>query len=119
MTFPTPLLDARLAREKIQNEQARQQLLQQTLDWLSNNAQSYGVESGYVFGSVVEPNRFTQHSDIDLAVETHKTGNICGLMGGLSRCVMREVDIVPLDQCHFEEKIRRVGVAWTAKELQG
>ncbi|MGD1899953.1 MAG: nucleotidyltransferase family protein [Phormidesmis sp.] len=117
MAFSTHLLDARLAREKAQNEQIRQQLLQQTLDWLSDNAQRYDIKSGYVFGSVTIPNRFTQRSDIDLAVETHKTGNICGLMGELSIYVMRDVDMVPLDQCHFAEKICRVGIAWTAKEL--
>ncbi|MEL7069925.1 MAG: nucleotidyltransferase domain-containing protein [Cyanobacteria bacterium J06581_3] len=116
MAFPTPLLDARLAKEKKQNEQDRQRLLQQTLAWLSENAWHYGVDSGYIFGSVTESNRFTQRSDIDLAVETHKTGDICSLMGGLSGYVMRDVDVVPLDQCHFAEKIRRVGVAWTAKE---
>ena len=119
MVFPTPLLDARLAREKKQNEEIRQQLLQQTLDWLKNNAQRYGVNGGYVFGSVTIPGRFTQRSDIDLAVETHKTGDICGLMGGLSMHVMRDVDVVPLDQCHFSEKVCRIGVLWTAKELPG
>lgn len=117
MAFPTPLLDARLAREKKQNEETRQQLLQQTLDWLSANAGQYGVDCGYVFGSVAEPNRFTQRSDIDLAVETHKTGNICGLMGGLSSYLLRDVDMVPLDKCHFAEKIRQVGMAWTANKL--
>ncbi|MEM9948168.1 MAG: nucleotidyltransferase domain-containing protein [Cyanobacteria bacterium P01_D01_bin.36] len=84
MAFPTPLLDARWAREKAQNEQDRQQLLQQTLDWLSANAGQYGVNGGYIFGVVTEPNRLTQRSDIDLAVETHKTGDVCGWMGGLS-----------------------------------
>ncbi|MEN8445553.1 MAG: nucleotidyltransferase domain-containing protein [Cyanobacteria bacterium J06555_13] len=116
MAFPTPLLDARLAREKKQNEEIRQQLLQQTLDWLSDNARRYGVKGGYVFGSVAIPNRFTQRSDIDLAVETHKTGNICGLMGALSTHLCRDVDCVPLDQCHFAPKIRKIGLVWTVKD---
>lgn len=116
MAFSTHLLDARLAKEKKQNEQTRQQLLQQALDWLTVNARQYGVKSGYVFGSVTEPNRFTQRSDIDLAVETHKAGNICGLMGALSAHLCRDVDCVPLDQCHFASKIRKVGMVWTAKD---
>ncbi len=114
MGFSTHLLDARLAREKQQNEQIRQQLLQQTLNWLTANAQNYGISSGYLFGSVTVPNKFSQHSDIDLAVETYKKGSICALMSGLP--VVRDVDVVPLDQCHFAEKIRREGIAWTAKE---
>ena len=117
MTFPTPLLDARLAREKTQNEQIRQQLVQQTLDWLTENAQRYGVKRGYIFGSLTMPDRFTQRSDIDLVVETHKTGDICALMGGLSQIVLRDIDMVPLDQCDFAEKIRRTGLVWIAKEL--
>jgi len=116
MAFSTHLLNARLAREKQQNEQIRQQLLQQTFDWLSANAQRYGVERGYVFGSVIEPNRFTQRSDVDLAVETHKIGNICGLMGALSAHLCRDVDCVPLNQCHFAPKIRKTGLVWTAKD---
>ncbi|MEM8503577.1 MAG: nucleotidyltransferase domain-containing protein [Cyanobacteria bacterium P01_D01_bin.1] len=116
MAFPTPLLDARLAREKAQNEQDRQQLLQQALDWLPANAQRYGIEGGYVFGSVTEPNRFTQRSDIDLAVETHKTGDVCGLMSALSAHLCRDVDCVPLNQCHFASKIGKTGLAWTVKD---
>lgn len=119
MAFPTPLLDARWAKEKAQNEQDRQQLLQQTLAWLAENAQRYGVEGGYVFGSVTVPNRFTQRSDVDLAVETHKIGNICALMGALSMHIDRDVDVVALDQCHFAQKIRATGLSWTAGNLSG
>ena len=114
MAFPTPLLDARLAREKKQNEQDRQRLLSMTIDWLVKNAARYGIEKGYVFGSVTERDRFSQHSDVDLAVATHKTGDICALMGALSMHINRDVDVVPLDQCHFAEKIRRVGIEWIA-----
>lgn len=117
MGFPTPLLDARLARERKQNEEDRQQLLQMTVAWLEENATRYGVERGYVFGSVIEYNRFSQYSDIDLAVETHKTGNICALMGALSMHINRDIDVVPLDQCHFAKKIRTVGLPWTANGL--
>ena len=113
MTFPTPLLDARLAREQAANEQARQQILAMTQCWLSNNAARYGIERGYIFGSVTMTGRFSDHSDVDLAVETHKTGDICALMDDLSMHINRNVDLIPLDQCHFAEKIRRIGLSWT------
>lgn len=71
MAFPTPLLDARIAREKKQNEADRQRLLPATVKWLEENAARYGIDRGYVFGSVTECDRFTQYSDTDLAVETH------------------------------------------------
>ncbi|MGB3293674.1 MAG: nucleotidyltransferase domain-containing protein [Phormidesmis sp.] len=119
MTFPTPLLDARLARQKAANEQARQQILQMTQHWLSSNAARYGIESGYIFGSVTVPGRFSDRSDVDLAVETHKTGDICALMGDLSMYINRDVDLIPLDQCHFAEKIRRIGLSWTQNASPG
>ncbi len=97
------------------SKQVRQQLLQRTLDWLTANAQNYGISSGYLFGSVTVPNRFTQRSDVDLAIETYKEGDIFALVSRMP--VVRDVDVVPLDQCHFAEKIRREGIAWTAQEL--
>ena len=84
-----------------------------TVDWLQVNAARYGFDRGYVFGSVTECDRFTQYSDVDLAVETHKVGNVCALMGALSMHLNRDVDLVPLDQCHFAYKIRKLGLPWT------
>ena len=116
MTFPTPLLDARLAREKEQNEAARLQLLDLALQWLRTHGTTYGINHGYIFGSVTKPGHFIQNSDIDLAVDTWETGNICGLMGYLSLHLNRDVDVVPLDQCHFADKIRRLGMPWSVND---
>lgn len=119
MTFPTPLLDARLTQQKADNEQDRQQILQMTMSWLGENAARYGIEGGYIFGSVTLPGRFRDRSDVDLAVETHKTGDICALMGDLSMHINRDVDLIPLDQCHFAEKIRRIGLSWKQNASPG
>ena len=116
MAFPTPLLDARLAREKKQNEADRQLLLASALEWLRAHGANYGITHGYVFGSVTEPGHFTQTSDIDIAVDTWKTGDVCGLMGYLSLHLNRDVDIVPLDQCHFANKIRSLGMPWSVND---
>ena len=113
MAFPTPLLDARLAREKEQNERERQQLLPLALAWLQAHGLDYGISRGYLFGSVTQPGRFTQSSDIDIAVDTWETGNIFGLMGYLSLYLNRDVDVIPLDQCHFADKIRLLGMSWS------
>ena len=116
MAFPTPLLDARLAREKEQNERERQQLLPLALAWLQAHGLDYGISRGYLFGSVTQPGRFTQSSDIDIAVDTWETGNIFGLMGYLSLYLNRDVDVIPLDQCHFADKIRRLGMPWSVND---
>ncbi|MEM6255544.1 MAG: nucleotidyltransferase domain-containing protein [Cyanobacteria bacterium P01_D01_bin.156] len=116
MGFPTQLLDARLAREKTQSEADRLRLLASATEWLSANAQTYGITHGYIFGSVTVPGRFTQASDIDIAVDTWDIGNICGLMGYLSLHLNRDVDVVPLDQCHFADKIRSLGMPWSMND---
>lgn len=117
MAFPTPLLDARLVREKEQNEADRQRLLKSVLAWLRTNGITYGIAQGYIFGSVTEPGHFSRTSDVDIAVETWDRGNICGLMGYLSLHLNRDVDVVPLDQCHFSDKIRRLGMPWSVNDL--
>ena len=61
MAFPTPLLDARLAKEKEQNEADRTRLLESALQWLRAHGAAYAITHGYIFGSVTEPGRFTQN----------------------------------------------------------
>lgn len=115
--FPTPLLDAKRVRQQQQAEQERQQLLAQALQWLSFHGKRFGIAGGYLFGSVVQPGRFTAGSDIDLAVETLKEGDPFGLVAYLSLALDRDVDLVPLDQCHFAVKIREKGFPWNASRL--
>lgn len=116
MPFSTHRLDAILAQRQAEAEATRQDLLKKALQWLQENAAAYGIRHGYLFGSITESGRFRQSSDIDLAIETLKEGQPFGLMGALSLQVNREVDLAPLDQCHFADKIRQVGIAWTAAD---
>jgi len=118
MAFPTPLLDQKLAQIRQQSEGDRLRLLQSSLDWLHENAAWFGIEQGFVFGSVTQLGRFSPHSDIDIAVEDFKQGDPFGLGSYLSLQVDREVDVVPLDQCHFADKIRQTGIQWTSSKSQ-
>jgi predicted nucleotidyltransferase len=111
--FPTPLLDARRARQRYQAECQRQRILAEALTWLTTHSPGYGILHGYVFGSVTKPGRFSIHSDVDLAVDTLGQGDPFGLMGYLSLHLNRDVDLVPLDQCHFSDKICQTGLRWT------
>ncbi|MEL6383582.1 MAG: nucleotidyltransferase domain-containing protein [Cyanobacteria bacterium J06626_18] len=110
--FPTPLLDARRARRQEQAELERQQTLARALQWLSLNGEQFGICSGYLFGSVIRPGYFSEHFDVDLAVESLKDGDPFGLMSYLSLHLNCDVDLVPLDQCHFAPKIRKTGTQW-------
>ncbi|MBW4474263.1 MAG: nucleotidyltransferase domain-containing protein [Stenomitos rutilans HA7619-LM2] len=112
MTFPTPLLDEKLAQQRQKSEHDRQQLLQMALIWLQHHAIDFGIEQGYLFGSITQTGRFSRQSDLDLAVESLQHGDPFGLGSYLSLHVDREVDVVPLDQCHFAAKIRQTGIVW-------
>ena len=115
--FPTPLLDRKLAEQCEQSERDRQYLRQAALTWLQQNAARFGIEQGYLFGSIVQAGRFSPDSDLDLAVDSLGHGDPFGLGSYLSLHVNREVDVVPLDQCHFAAKIRQMGILWTTSKL--
>lgn len=118
-SFPTPLLDETLARLQQQSERDRQQLLQEALIWLQHHATEFGIERGYLFGSMTQAGRFSPQSDLDLAVESLKQGDPFGLASYLSLHLNREVDVVPLDQCHFADKIRQMGIVWNGNRSPG
>ena len=117
VSFPTPILDEKLAQQRLQNEVERQHLLQEALLWLKQNAGQFAIESGYLFGSITQSGKFSQHSDVDLAVESLQQGDPFGLVSYLSLHLNREVDLVPLDQCHFAPKIRQIGILWNGNKL--
>jgi predicted nucleotidyltransferase len=81
---------------------------------LQEHASQFGIERGYLLGSVTQVGRFSPQSDLDLAVESLQQGDPFGLAGYLSLHLNREVDVVPLDQCHFADKIRQQGITWSA-----
>ena len=67
-----------------------------------------------VFGSLVKPGRFSEDSDIDLAIEREPSDvTICQLIGILGDRLGRRVDIVLLEDCRFRDRILREGKAWT------
>ena len=70
--FDTSKLDRIMEDKRFQLELKRQFLLKKVLRWLDNNGLEYGIDRAYVFGSVTQPHRFTDNSDVDVAVETIK-----------------------------------------------
>jgi uncharacterized protein len=111
--FDTSLLDQVLAERQQQHEQTRQQVLQQVLDWLHSFGDRYGIESAYLFGSVTQPRRFHENSDVDLGVENIDPVRQIEAIADLSLALLRDVDIVDLRHCHFAHRIREQGQRWT------
>jgi predicted nucleotidyltransferase len=101
--FDTSLLDQTLAEQQKQREEERLATLQQVLAWLD------GIQRAYLFGSLLRPNRFGQHSDVDVAVEALDANHFFSAMAALSEVVGRDVDLVELCKCPFAERIRQTG----------
>jgi hypothetical protein len=112
MPFDTSVLDAALARRRAKNEQTRQELLTRLLDLLAELGPTYGIQQAYIFGSLISPDRFGPHSDIDVAVEQIEATRFFEAIGKFSAVLGREVDLVELDKCHFAHRIRQKGMLW-------
>jgi predicted nucleotidyltransferase len=68
----------------------------------------------HVFGSLVKPGRFCDHSDVDLALQVEPSGlSLYQLTSLLSERLGRKVDVLLLSECHFRDKILREAELWT------
>jgi predicted nucleotidyltransferase len=71
-------------------------------------------ERVWIFGSLTQPGRFNDRSDVDVALEAEPAIMSAGrLSSELSERLARPVDVVLLEACRFRDKIRREGELWT------
>jgi predicted nucleotidyltransferase len=75
--------------------------------------EQYGINRAYLFGSLTRPYRFTERSDVDVAVESIDSESFFQAMARLSEQVEREVDLVELSKCPFADRIRQQGIVWS------
>ncbi len=67
-----------------------------------------------VFGSLTQTGRFTDTSDVDLALEAEPAGlSVCQLIAQLSERLGRRVDVILLPESRLRDKILREGETWT------
>ena len=67
-----------------------------------------------VFGSLTHPGRFTDASDVDLALAAEPIGSsVYQLIAQLSERLGRRVDVMLLSESRFRDKILREGETWT------
>ncbi len=67
-----------------------------------------------VFGSLAKPGRFSDGSDIDLALESEPPGmSLYQLASWLAESMGRRVDVVLLRESRLRDKILREGETWT------
>ncbi|MFQ6100784.1 MAG: nucleotidyltransferase family protein [Anaerolineae bacterium] len=113
MAFDTYLLDEALARRRTVLEQERQAALSDVLCLLAELGPRYSIRRAYIFGSLTRPGHFTEHSDVDIAVELMEPEHFFAAISTFAAALGREVDLVELDKCHFAHRIRERGIEWT------
>jgi len=112
MAFDTSVLDDALARRRAKLENERQRLLETALNWLDQHAAQFGIRRAYLFGSLTQPGRFDENSDVDIAIEQIDPEQFFEAMSKFSTALRRNVDLVELSKCHFAHRIREKGILW-------
>ena len=109
--FNTDVLDRALERQRTEREKLRMAVRARALRLLDESP--VDLDEAILFGSVVRPGRFDARSDVDIAVPDLEPRAYFALMGHLEEGLEREIDLVPIDTCHFADSIRRTGLRWT------
>jgi len=116
-SFNTSKLDKILSDRSLQNEKERQKLLQKVMQWLDSHGSQYGIQTAYIFGSLTQPQRFHQNSDIDIAVEQINPEDFFVVISLIYEALGRDVDVIEVNKCHFGDRIKQKGIRWTATNL--
>jgi predicted nucleotidyltransferase len=97
-----------------QREILRQDMLGQLRTALREIAPA---ESVIVFGSVIQPGKFNESSDVDLALEQEPASmSMHQLSSLLAESLGRPVDVVLLSECRFREQVICQGQKWTLRD---
>lgn len=116
VSFNTSLLDQALTNRQSRQEKARRILLKRVLALLDELTERYDLRRAYIFGSLVQPGRFSASSDVDIAVPKLPSERWLSLSAELSAALGYDVDLVDMRQCRFADKIQREGLLWTRSD---
>lgn len=107
--FDTSLWEEGLTEWAKKREEHRQQLLDITKEKLYGYFQDKQVKTVYLTGSLLQPGKFYEFSDIDIAVEGLKEPYF-QILRELEEILDRPVDIVELECCRFRQSIEAQGI---------
>jgi hypothetical protein len=71
----------------------------------------------YPFGSVLQPGRFREDSDVDLAFEGLSDEDYFRAKRYLENTLRRPVDVLQLEEHRLRDVICRKGVRWTRDDI--
>jgi predicted nucleotidyltransferase len=113
MPYDTSVLDRALAERCAEWERRRVATLATVLTTLQEVLPQFGVDEAYVFGSLAQPGRYHERSDIDIAVQWKEEGSFFDMAAEVSRRLGQDVDILSLEKLHFADMVKREGIRWT------
>ncbi len=104
------LLKQILDEKQLKQEKERVALLKLTIDTIQKVGPVYSVSSAYISGSLIMPERFRSHSDIDIAVLGLTNQNYFSFMAKIQEYLPRQVEVIELENCRFAKKILDTGL---------
>jgi predicted nucleotidyltransferase len=107
--FDTSIRDRALKQKRERLEQERRNLLDVVEKTLRENREKYNIREAYITGSLRQPHRWYQFSDVDVAVGGCSE-HIFSIMGELEEATEKEVDVIDLDNHPSSDWVRRKGV---------
>jgi predicted nucleotidyltransferase len=111
--FSTHILDRALAQQRQRREHRRRALLEAAFTALAELSQQIAFEEAYLFGSITQPERFSDRSDVDIAFVGLRDEDFFRALAFLSRRLAMDVDIVQLEKHPRREQILQGGIRWT------
>lgn len=109
MPLETPVLDELLARKREIAESNRKALIEVTLAALRTIRDRYEIGDAYVVGSLASPGRWSEFSDIDVAV-SGASAHVLAVMKELEEATGRTIDVIDLDHHPAPDFVRRKGI---------
>ena len=99
-------------RKSMEREKLRQGLVNDVSQALVRLSKKVSFEEAYIFGSLAEPNQFSEFSDIDIAFKGLDKNKLFSTISLLNRWLGRDVCVVLIEEVHFRDKILREGIKW-------
>lgn len=110
MSSQTYLLFRLDKERKEEKERLRLEILDLTKKESVSIFQYFHVQEVYIVGSLVIPNKFSNHSDIDFAVRGLRSEDYFPLLARLIEKLPRPVELIELEQCQFADKLVQSGI---------
>ena len=94
------------------NEKLRKKAIETISQALKDFKNEFIFEEAYIFGSVTKPYKFKKPSDIDIAFTKLDRDKLFLAVSFLRRYFERNVNVVHLEDVHFQKKIVKEGIRW-------